>query len=344
MNSFLELKPFNTFAIEAKAKSVCIAESVKSLYQQWLEAKNHQLPVLILGGGSNVLFIEDFDGVVILNRIKGVEVVETAEYWYINAAAGENWHQFINLLMSKGIYGVENLALIPGYVGSAPIQNIGAYGLELKDICEYVDILSLDTGDVIRVQAKECRFSYRDSIFKHEYQHTHIIVSVGFKLSKQWSPRLTYGDLTQLDPATVTPQQVFNLVCNTRSKKLPDPMIIGNVGSFFKNPIISEEKALRIKQNHSMCPQYPQEDGTVKLAAGWLIEQCGLKGYELGGAAVHTEQALVLINKNQATGRDVVNLARYVSQTVYEHFDIWLEPEVRFIGKHGEINPMDCIL
>lgn len=344
MNSSSELKSFNTFAIEAKAKSVYVAESVKCLYQQWLEAKNHQLPVLILGGGSNVLFIEDFDGVVILNRIKGVEVIETAEHWYVNAAAGENWHQFVNMLMSKGIYGVENLALIPGCVGSAPIQNIGAYGLELKDICEYVDILSLVTGKVIRIQAEECRFGYRDSIFKHEYQHTHVIVGVGFKLSKQWEPKLTYGDLAQLDPVMVTPQQVFNLVCNTRSKKLPDPSIIGNVGSFFKNPIISKEKALYIKQNHSTCPQYPQEDGSVKLAAGWLIDQCGLKGYELGGAAVHTQQALVLINKNQATGRDVVNLAKYVSQIVYEHFDIQLEPEVRFIGKHGEINPMDCIL
>lgn len=344
MNSSPELKSFNTFAIEAKAKSVCVAESVKSLHQQWIEAKNHQLPVLILGEGSNILFIEDFDGVVILNRIKGVEVVETAEYWYVNAAAGENWHQFVNLLMSKGIYGVENLALIPGCVGSAPIQNIGAYGLELKDICEYVDILSLDTGDVTRMQAKECRFGYRDSIFKHEYQYTHVIVGVGFKLSKQWSPKLTYGDLAQLDPATVTPQQIFHLVCNTRSKKLPDPSIIGNVGSFFKNPIISKEKALFIKQKHSMCPQYPQEDGTIKIAAGWLIDQCGLKGYELGGAAVHTQQALVLINKNQATGCDVVNLAKYVSQLVYKHFDIQLEPEVRFIGKYGEINPMDCIL
>lgn len=344
MHSSLELKPFNSFGIHAKAKLIYIAESIESLYQQWLDVKSKQLPVLVLGAGSNVLFINDFDGAVILNRIRGVQTIDTPEYWYVHAAAGENWHQLIELLLIKGIYGAENLALIPGCVGSAPIQNIGAYGLELKDLCEYVDILSLKTGVVTRIRAEECAFGYRDSIFKHQYQHSHIIVGVGLKFSKQWAPKLTYGDLALLDVTTVTPQQVFNSVCNARKSKLPDPTITGNAGSFFKNPVIPAGKAQQLKQLYPMCPQYPQEDGTVKLAAGWLIDQCGLKGYQLGGAAVHTRQALVLINKDQATGQDIVSLAKHVSQTVFEHFGIRLEPEVRFIGRLGEINAMDCIL
>lgn len=344
MNLSFELKSFNSFAIEAKAKSVCTAKSVESLYQQWLEATNQKLPTLILGGGSNVLFIEDFDGVVILNRIKGIDIIDTPEYWHVYAGAGENWHQFVEFLMGKKIYGAENLALIPGYIGSAPVQNIGAYGLELKDFCEYVDVLELTTGDTVKIQAKECHFGYRDSIFKHEYQHTHVIVGVSFKFSKQWSPMLTYGDLVFLDPKSVTPQQIFDSVCYTRRKKLPDPAITGNAGSFFKNPVISADKAQQIKQSYPTCPQYIQIDGRMKLAAGWLIDQCGLKGYELGDAAVHAHQALVLINKKQATGSDVVKLAKYVSQTVAKHLGIVLEPEVRFIGRHCEINPMDCIL
>ncbi|AIN63690.1 MULTISPECIES: UDP-N-acetylmuramate dehydrogenase [Providencia] len=344
MNPSLELKPFNTLGIEAQAKSVCIAGSAEEIYQQWLNAQKQQLPVLILGGGSNVLFIEDFDGAVILNRIRGITITETPEYWHVYSAAGENWHQFIEYLMGKGIYGAENLALIPGCVGSAPIQNIGAYGVELKDLCEYVDTLNLQTGKTERIEAEACHFGYRDSIFKHDYQHSHVIIGVGLKFAKQWSPKLTYGDLALLDAETVTPQQVFDAVCQTRKAKLPDPAVTGNVGSFFKNPIITADKAHQIKQRFPTCPQYAQEDGSIKVAAGWLIDQCGLKGYELGGAAVHTRQALVLINKCHATGRDIVDLAKYVSQTVHKHFGIMLEPEVRFIGKHGEINPMDCIL
>lgn len=344
MNSSLELKQFNSFALEAKAKSICLAGSAELIYQQWCDARKQQLPVLILGGGSNVLFIEDFDGAIILNRIVGISVTEQPGFWHVYAGAGENWHQLIGSLLNQGIYGAENLALIPGCVGSAPIQNIGAYGVELKDLCEYVDTLDLTTGNTSRLLAEECRFGYRDSIFKHEYQNTYVIVGVGLKLSKQWSPKLTYGDLALLDPQTVTPQQVFNSVCNTRRMKLPDPSVTGNAGSFFKNPIISADKAQQLKQQYPSCPQYFQDDGSIKVAAGWLIDQCGLKGYELGGAAVHTKQALVLINKNHATGCDIVNLAKYVSQTVHGRFGIMLEPEVRFIGKRGEINPMDCIL
>lgn len=343
MNLTSELKPFNSFGIEAKALSIAFVDSQESLFQQWLYAKDKQLPVLLLGGGSNVLFVEDFAGLVIINQLKGLQVTEDDEYWHVHVQAGENWHQLIETLLDKGIYGAENLALIPGCVGSAPIQNIGAYGVELKDICEYVDVLSLENGLVTRLTANECQFGYRDSIFKHEYQYGYVIVSVGLKLSKTWSPQLTYGDLALLDPKVVTPKQVFDSVCQTRRSKLPDPAVTGNAGSFFKNPVISAEKAQKIKAIYPNCPQYEQADGNIKLAAGWLIDQCNLKGYEVGGAAVHTRQALVLINKQQATGQDIANLAKHVRHTVAERFGIDLEPEVRFIGKMGEVNAVDYI-
>ena len=343
MNLTSELKTFNSFGIEAKALSVCIADSEMQLYQHWNTAKQQQIPVLLLGGGSNVLFTEDFAGIVIVNRVKGIKITEDEAYWYVQAQAGENWHQLLEGLLGKGIYGAENLALIPGCVGSAPIQNIGAYGLELKDICDYVDVLCLETGKTLRIPANECQFGYRDSIFKHKYQNKYAIIRVGLKFAKKWTPKLVYGDLAKLDIKTVTPQQVFDTVCNTRKSKLPDPLITGNAGSFFKNPVVTIDKAQGIKSKYPTCPQYPQLDGQIKLAAGWLIDQCGLKGYEVGGAAVHTEQALVLINKSGATGQDIVNLARHVSQKVSELFDVLLEPEVRFIGKNGEINAMDCI-
>ncbi|WP_272668780.1 MULTISPECIES: UDP-N-acetylmuramate dehydrogenase [unclassified Providencia] len=343
MNLTSELKSFNSFGIQAKALSIVFVDNQESLLQQWVEAKNQQLPVLLLGGGSNVLFVADFEGVVIINQLKGIEITEDNSYWYVHTQAGENWHQLLETLLSKGICGAENLALIPGCVGSAPIQNIGAYGIELKDICEYVDVLSLESGRVIRLTASECQFGYRDSIFKHEYQYGYVIISVGLKLAKEWVPKLMYGDLAQLDPNTVTPEQVFNSVCQTRRSKLPDPTVTGNAGSFFKNPVISAEKAQAIKIAYPNCPQYEQADGSVKLAAGWLIDQCGLKGHQIGGAAVHTQQALVLINKQHATGQDIANLAKYVSQTVAKRFDIILEPEVRFIGRVGEVNAMDYI-
>ena len=192
--------------------------------------------------------------------------------------------------------GLENLALIPGCAGSSPIQNIGAYGVELQRVCEYVDCIELETGRKQRLSAAECRFGYRDSIFKHEYQDRYAIVAIGLSLAKTWQPVLSYGDLTRLDPQTVTPQQVFDAVCHMRMTKLPDPKINGNAGSFFKNPIVSAQVAEALLAQFPHAPHYPQANGSVKLAAGWLIDQCELKGQRIGGAAVHRQQALVLIN------------------------------------------------
>ncbi|EPQ7994521.1 UDP-N-acetylmuramate dehydrogenase, partial [Escherichia coli] len=252
-------------------------------------------------------------------------------------------HRLVKYTLQEGMPGLENLALIPGCVGSSPIQNIGAYGVELQRVCAYVDCVELATGKQVRLTAKECRFGYRDSIFKHEYQDRFAIVAVGLRLPKEWQPVLTYGDLTRLDPTTVTPQQVFNAVCHMRTTKLPDPKVNGNAGSFFKNPVVSAETAKALLAQFPTAPNYPQAGGSVKLAAGWLIDQCQLKGMQMGGAAVHRQQALVLINEDNAKSEDVVQLAHHVRQKVGEKFNVWLEPEVRFIGASGEVSAVETI-
>lgn len=337
------LKPWNTFGIQRNANQIVRADTTQQLLDAWQNAKENNEPVLILGEGSNVLFLDDFSGTVIVNRIMGIDVEERADSWHLHVGAGENWHHLVQFTLEKGMPGLENLALIPGCAGSSPIQNIGAYGIELKNVCEYVDCIELATGTAKRLTAEQCRFGYRDSIFKHEYQDRYVIVAVGLRLPKNWQPVLTYGDLTRLDPATVTPRDVFDSVCHMRMTKLPDPKVNGNAGSFFKNPVISSENAKAFLEGWPTAPHYPQADGSVKLAAGWLIDQCQLKGTSIGGAAVHQQQALVLINQCDATSDDVVQLAHYIRQRVGEKFNVWLEPEVRFIGRSGEVNAVETI-
>ncbi len=337
------LKPWNTFGIAHNANHIVLAENVQQLLSAWQNAAQIQQPVLILGEGSNVLFLNDYAGTVIVNRIMGIDINEKPDAWHLHVGAGENWHRLVQFTLGKGMAGLENLALIPGCVGSSPIQNIGAYGVELQRVCNYVDCVELATGHIQRLTAQECRFGYRDSIFKHEYQHSHAIVAVGLRLPKAWQPVLTYGDLARLDPATATAQEVFDTVCNMRMSKLPDPKVNGNAGSFFKNPVVSAEVAQQLLARYPDAPHYPQADGSVKLAAGWLIDRCQLKGTKVGGAAVHRQQALVLINEHEATSKDVVALAHHVRLQVGEKFNVWLEPEVRFIGSTGEVNAVEII-
>jgi UDP-N-acetylmuramate dehydrogenase len=337
------LKSFNTFSLEVNAAKIVTVDTVDQLVSAWNDAKLACLPVLLLGEGSNVLFLEDFAGVVILNRIKGIVVTDECDCWSVHVGAGENWHHLVRYTLDQQITGLENLAMIPGCVGSAPIQNIGAYGVELQSVCQYVDLLDLNTGIVKRIDSSECQFGYRESIFKHHYRDGYAIVAVGFRLNKKWNPVLTYGDLVKLDRKTVTAQQVFAAVCAMRSSKLPDPRVTGNAGSFFKNPIVEAEKARFIKESYPKAPLFEQPDGSVKLAAGWLIDQCELKGFRIGGAAVHQQQALVLINVGNATSRDIRALARHVRVQVAEKFAIWLEPEVRFISSHGEVNAVEAL-
>lgn len=337
------LKSFNTFAIDAMAKQQVIASSVIQLRDAWQHCQDNNQPFLLIGAGSNILFLEDFAGTVVVNQLKGISITDSEQDWHIHCAAGENWHQLVETLLEKGIAGLENMALIPGMTGSSPIQNIGAYGVELKDRCEYVDILDLAKGEQHRLTAEQCQFGYRDSIFKHHYQYGYAITGVGFKLAKNWQPVLDYGELSKLDKTTVTPRQIFDLVCAIRRNKLPDPSVYGNAGSFFKNPVISSEQLSELLKKYPQMPHYLQAGGGIKLAAGWLIDQCDLKGFTIGGAMVHRQQALVLINTGNATADDIIALARHIRISILSRFGVVLEPEVRFISGQGEVDATEII-
>lgn len=332
------LQAIHTFHLNAQAQQIIYADSVEKLVENWQQAKRNHQPVLLLGGGSNVIFLDDFYGSVIVNQLKGITLQESDSDYLLHVAGGENWHQLVEYCVEKQIGGMENLALIPGCAGTAPIQNIGAYGVEFKDVCDYVDVLDLNNRRVERLAVEECQFGYRESIFKHQYREHYAVIAVGLKLSKNWQPKLAYGPLAKLMGQSVTPKEVFAEVCAIRQSKLPDPNVFGNAGSFFKNPVISAEQFSQLAEKYPAIPHYPQKSGAIKLAAGWLIDQCQLKGYQCGGAAVHELQALVLINKSQATGADVVALAKHIYQSVLSKFAVELEPEVRFIAMHGEID------
>ena len=325
----------NTFALDVFAKDVVTVTSVEQLQEVW---RNNQLkqPMMIIGEGSNTLFTCDFAGTVVVNRIKGITITETQNEWCLRVGAGEIWHEVVSQTISQNIPGLENLALIPGCVGSAPIQNIGAYGVEFQKVADYVELLELASGKIITIT--DGHYGYRESIFKQQYSQGYAVIYVGIKLPKQWQPVLTYGELKNFDPQMVTAQMVFDKVCEIRRSKLPDPKVLGNGGSFFKNPVVDKKIAEQLLEKYPTMPIYPQANNQVKLAAGWLIDQCGLKGYQIGGAAVHQQQALVLVNKHNATAQDVVALARYIRNTVLQQFSVNLSPEIRFIGSTGEIN------
>ncbi|MGF1757595.1 UDP-N-acetylmuramate dehydrogenase [Photobacterium sagamiensis] len=330
------LAPFHTFGIEVTADHIIVAESAQDLVAIWQDEQYRALPKLIVGRGSNLLFCENYAGVIVLNRIAGIDVTETADEFLLHVGAGEDWHHLVHSSVENKMPGLENLALIPGCVGSSPIQNIGAYGVELKDVCQYVDVVELNTGKPSRIVASDCQFGYRDSIFKHALKNTHAIVAVGLKLPKAWRPNVSYGPLAQFATETVTAKEIFDEVCRIRQQKLPDPTVLGNAGSFFKNPVVDKTKREQLMAVYPTMPSYEMADGSFKLAAGWLIDQCGLKGYQVGGAKVHEQQALVLVNHDQATARDVLVLARDVVFAVEEKFAVSLEHEVRFMDAEKE--------
>ncbi|MFD2177575.1 UDP-N-acetylmuramate dehydrogenase [Veronia pacifica] len=331
------LKPFHTFGLDVSASVLLQAECVEDLAHIWCDDTYANMPKLLLGEGSNVLFCEDFKGVVVLNHLKGVQVTDDSSHWHLHVAAGENWHQLVKWTLDNGMPGLENLALIPGLTGSAPIQNIGAYGVELERFCRYVDILMTDTGEQVRLKADDCQFGYRDSVFKRSLQDKAIILAVGLSLPKSWKPEARYGALAELEKESeLSAKAIFERVCAIRSSKLPDPNELGNAGSFFKNPIVTSDIASQLTTRYPEMPCYPASKGFNKLAAGWLIDKAGLKGLTMGGAAVHDKQALVLVNKNCASPQDILNLAAHVVSEVRDQFGVSLEHEVRFIGKHGE--------
>ncbi|MFC0179373.1 UDP-N-acetylmuramate dehydrogenase [Thorsellia kenyensis] len=339
----------DTFRTQLINDNVFIIDSVSQMVAFFHEeVATNKIPLsslLILGGGSNLLFVEPFDGVILLNQIKGIIKEETEEEYFLHVGAGESWHEFVAYTIEENIDGLENLALIPGTVGAAPIQNIGAYGAEFKMFCQYVDILDIETLSIERLFAETCQFGYRDSIFKRSYKNKAVILAVGFAIPKKWQPILTYGELKAFNSEEVTAKIIFNKICEVRAAKLPDPNVIGNAGSFFKNPIVDKSLFDSLLFSYPELPFYPLEDSKerVKLAAGWLIDKAGLKGHAINDAKVHINQALVLTNQGNATGNDIALLAKFVQEAVYEKFQVMLEPEVRFIGKNGEVDPLEYL-
>lgn len=333
----ISLKQYNTFGIEATAKAFATFSSVDELEEIIADSKGKSYQrQLILGGGSNILLTGDCDGLVLKNEISGIEVVGEDEYHiYVKAGAGEGWHRFVLHCLEQDFAGVENLSLIPGNVGASPMQNIGAYGVEIKDVFHQLEAYHLHEGSLQTFGLEDCRFGYRESVFKNIYKDQFVILSVTYKLYKKPRFNTSYGAIQQeLDNMGVKELSigaVSQAVINIRSSKLPDWKLIGNAGSFFKNPTITNEKAQKLKEKFPQLVSFPFGATHTKLAAGWLIEQCGWKGYRNGDAGCYEKQALVLVNYGKASGKEIWDLSEQIQKSVYEKFGVTLEREVNII-------------
>lgn len=339
MNTTLEnisLKPFNTFGIDVKTKFLVRVSSVEELKSIYQDARFTQERKMIIGGGSNILFQFDFNGLIIKNEMKGIEILrEDEESVEVKVGAGEIWHEFVMHCIKHGWAGIENLSLIPGCVGAAPMQNIGAYGVEVKDLITEVQTLRISDLSIQSFSNEKCQFGYRESIFKNHEKDKHAILSVVFKLNKKPNFKISYGAIEEelkKDPETpISIRKISDAVIRIRQSKLPDPKLIGNAGSFFKNPEIPKEKAEQLKSAFPNLVFYPVNEKTVKLAAGWLIEQAGWKGYTEGDFGVHKKQALVLVNYGHAKGNEIVELSEKIIQDVKSKYGIVLEREVNLV-------------
>lgn len=332
----VHLAPFNTMGVKVKARYFVEVHSVDELIEAIIFSEENSLPFLVLGGGSNLLFKSDFSGLVILNRISGIQNIQEDEHHVtMKIGAGENWHELVIHCVEQGFSGIENLSLIPGTVGAAPIQNIGAYGVELKDVFKSLEALDIETKEVKSFQKNECKFGYRDSVFKKELKGKTIITSVSLQLSKDAQPNFEYqslkDNLAEKGINSPTIKEVSDAVIEVRQSKLPDPKEIGNTGSFFKNPVISVYQYDELKRHYSNLPGYPVSERFVKVPAGWLIEQAGWKGKRVGDAGVHARQALVLVNHGEATGEEIWSLAMDIVNSIEQKFDIRLTPEVNIL-------------
>jgi UDP-N-acetylmuramate dehydrogenase len=328
--SDFSLLAHNTFGFDARARHAMHIDSVDAAVALATDARIANMPQLVLGGGSNIVLTRDFDGVALIVGMRGKRVIgEDGDAWLVEAGAGENWHDFVAWTLAQGMPGLENLALIPGTVGAAPIQNIGAYGLEMGERFERLGAVELATGARVEFDRAACAFGYRDSFFKRAGRGRFMITSVVFRLPKAWTPRAEYADLARALDAAAKPdaQAIFDAVVAVRRAKLPDWTVLGNAGSFFKNPVVSAPAFETLKQREPGVVSYRQADGQVKLAAGWLIDQCGWKGRGIGGAAVHDRQALVLVNRGGATGAQVLELAEAIKRDVLARFHVELEME-----------------
>ena len=337
MNTNVSLRPFNSFGFEATAKYFVEINEVGVLKHLIETPEFKQEKHLVLSGGNNILFTNDlFDGIVILMNNKGIEFIhEDEDDVVVRAQAGEDWPEFVKAMVSQGLYGVENLAHIPGKVGAAPVQNIGAYGMELKDSFMQCQAMDLSTGQIHIFTNEACCFGYRESIFKHEIKGRYIITSVDFQLSKQGVLKTEYGNiksyLTEHGMEHPTLQQLHDAICAIRDAKLPDVKQLGSAGSFFKNPVIPAAQFEALQKDHPNMPHYDEPDGKVKVPAGWLIEQAGWKGWRYEHVGVYDKQALVLVHYGGGTGQDIVNLAQRIQHSVAEKFGIQISPEVNFV-------------
>lgn len=325
----VSLKTLNTFGFESVAQRFVELKSNDDVIAVAQEVEECPQPLLILGGGSNLILAPRIPGVVAKMAMTGREVDQVSDdEVLVTFGAGENWHQVVAWLLENGFFGAENLALIPGVVGSAPVQNIGAYGVEIKDLLESVEAYDREYGEFVRLDKAECEFDYRDSRFKRVPER-YIITRVQLRLSRVPTLKLDYAGLRSAVSETPTPQEVFDAVCRIRREKLPDPAVLGNAGSFFKNPVIDEQRFEALKLQFPDLVSYPDKDG-VKLAAGWLIDRAGFKGVRRDGVGIHDRQALVLINTGTGTMGELARLAGEVQRAIKQMFGITLEPEPRF--------------
>ncbi len=328
----VSLKPHNTFGLPAVARTLVRVASDADVRQVVDHPELGRAPKFVLGGGSNIILTRDMPQLVLKVEVRGMRLVqESTNAWIVEAGAGETWHDFVAWTLAQGWPGLENLALIPGTVGAAPVQNIGAYGVELKDRFESLDAVDLVTGRSVTLRESICAFGYRDSVFKHSLAGRSVITRVRFRLPRPWQPVIGYLDLerkiAETGIAAPSAQQIFDWICTIRRAKLPDPALVGNAGSFFKNPVVTPEQCRDIIGRDPEIVHYPMPDGSVKLAAGWMIDACGWKGKSVGQAGVYEKQALVLVNRGGAIGSEVMTLARAIQESVYGRFGIRLEPE-----------------
>lgn len=332
----VSLKSFNTFGIEAIAKQFATFRSVEELHELLCCKRVPEDQLLILGGGSNILFTKNFEGLVLKNELKGItKIWEDEEHVYIKAAAGESWHQFVLYCLQNNYAGVENLSLIPGNVGASPMQNIGAYGVEIKDVFHELEAFHIGEKKLQTFSLAECRFGYRESVFKQAYKKQFVIVSVTYRLNKRPTFQTTYGvinsELESMGIEKLSIQAISQAIINIRSSKLPDPKIVGNAGSFFKNPLVGTNQFDDLKLRFPPIISFPAGDGLIKLGAGWLIEQCGWKGFRDGDAGCYPKQALVLVNYERARGEEIYELSEKIIQSVANKFGVVLEREVNIV-------------
>lgn len=325
---------YNTFGMDVKTSCFVEYSSVSEL-QSFLSAKEYSLPLLHIGGGSNLLFLSDFKGTILHSAIKGIDITEESDEWIdIKVGAGEVWDDFVSYTVSKGFYGAENLSIIPGEVGASAVQNIGAYGVEAKDIILTVHTVRISDSSERVFSNEECRYSYRNSIFKGEMKGQYIVTHVTFRLRKSPVFHLSYGNISsELEKRNLSPSlaNIRDIIIEVRRSKLPEPEELGNAGSFFMNPMVSMQKFKQLESEFPDIPHYPVDENTVKIPAGWMIDRCGWKGRNIGPAGVYHKQTLVLVNLGGATGKDISCLADEIIKSVYEKFGVDIHPEVNYI-------------